>query len=171
MPTLLMDAPPSGIGPVVSGHLMPSGTTYTIDRNGQIRADPLDVGVHLTPTDIKSATPTVIVPAPGAGNAIWGIGFFGQLKFNTTTYSGGDNSTDVYFGDANGAYPGLAVGSQLINMTQSTWWMDSFNNPTGATPLSLLENKPLVLASIAPPTVGDGDLYISMVYIIVALHL
>src|SRR6266566_9773249 len=122
------------------------------------------ITVHLTPGDIKSATPTVIVPAPGAGNAIWGIAFYGQLKFNGTAYSGGDNSTDIYWGDANGPSANLAVNNQLINPSSSTYWMDSFNTPAISTSLALIENIPLVLASIVPNTVGDGDIYVSIAY-------
>lgn len=45
MATLVMKAPTPGFGPVVLASLMPSGTAYSVDSNGEIQANPLDVGV------------------------------------------------------------------------------------------------------------------------------
>lgn len=59
--TLLMNAPATGVGPVVPGTLMPSGRKYVIDANGQINADPIDAGVLLGLGFIPDAL------KPGAG--------------------------------------------------------------------------------------------------------
>lgn len=45
--TLKMQAPANGVGPVIPGNLMPSGSAYVIDANGQINANSLDIGFLL----------------------------------------------------------------------------------------------------------------------------
>jgi hypothetical protein len=114
------------------------------------------------------ATPITVVAAPGAGKSILALGSSWTYTYGAQTYTTG-GTTGLWYGSASG--PGVesnALNSLLAETSSQIMQNYGAGGGGSIAAKASFENQPIVFATqTTAPTVGDGTLKLTLVYIII----